>query len=415
MTRLTSSGSTAIGHTAGGSVWVWRRATPVAMNRVVSLALVALVLVAGVSGPAAAQGAPAAKPAAAKKLTKAEEEAARAAAAADEEAKKKAAEEEARAKADADAKAAVDAAAKATAAEDDAAAAEAKKAKEKALAARGLDARIRALADALAIPLKRLPGDHRDQRFAVVPFENAGAEASEKSLGLVVSDLVTTDLARDHRLGLVERSQLSKLMDEQALQQSGAIDDAQAVALGKLSGARGLIVGRVADAGEEFIVSARAIDGETGAVLVAEDVKLPKAELVAFSANAVVLRSRSGAMFRSMVVPGWGQSYNDQTMKGVIMGSATGGLAVATVVTGAVGVYTGFVAYPAAGITDDIAKKPAEDRPAAVAAVRDAANAELTAAGVLAGITIAAWGLTVADAWLSGVDTESLDAALAKN
>jgi hypothetical protein len=204
-------------------------------------------------------------------------------------------------------------------------------------------------------------------------------------------------------------------MDELALQQSGAVDDKQALELGKMSGARGLIIGRVADAGEEFVVSARAIDGETGAVLVAEDMKLPKAELVAFSANAVVLRSRSGAAFRSLVVPGWGQSYNDQTVKGVIFGGATGGLALATVVVGGLGVYTGFVQYPNAGITDDIAKLPAEDRPQAVESVRAAANAELTAAGVLAGVTVAAWAVNVADAWLSGVDTESLDAALARN
>lgn len=381
------------------------------MIRIASLAVAALL----VAGSAQAQGTPA-KPAAGVKKPSKEEEAK--AAAAEEEAKKKAEADAAAAKAKADedaaAKAKADAAA-ATAAEEAAANAEAQKAKSNALAARGLDARIRALADALAIPLKRLPGDHRDQRFAVLPFENAGAEAAEKSLGLVVSDLVTTDLARDHRLGLVERSQIGKLMDELALQQSGAVDDKQALELGKMTGARGLIIGRVADAGEEFVVSARAVDGESGAVLVAEDIKLPKSELVAFSANAVVLRSRGGAAFRSMVVPGWGQTYNDQTVKGVLLGTATGGLAVATVVTGGLGLYTGFIQYPNAGKNDEIAKLAPEDKPGAVEGVRNAANAELTAAAVLAGITAAAWAVNVADAWLSGVDTESLDAALAKN
>ena len=159
----------------------------------------------------------------------------------------------------------------------------------------------------------------------------------------------------------------------------------------------------------------RAVDGETGAILVATDIHLPKAELVAFSANAVVLRSRSGAMFRSVVVPGWGQAYNDQTVKGYIFGGATGGLAAATLITGALGVYTGFVEYPQAAITGEGAKLPAEDRPKFVEDIRLRANAELTAAAVLAGVTATAWGITIADAWLSGVDTESLDAALAKN
>lgn len=385
----------------------------------VSLLALAVTLGAGFGSVEAAAQAPpkpaaAAKPA--KKPTKADEEAAAKAA---EDARVKA-EADARAadaakKADDDARAAADAAARASA-DEDAAAAEQKKARDAALQARGLDARMRALADALAIPLKRLPGDHRDQRFAVLPFENVGQEAQDKSLGLVVSDLVVTDLARDHRLGLVERSQVGKLMDEMALQQSGAVDDAQALQLGKLAGARGLIVGRVADAGEEFIVSARAVDGETGAVLAAEDVKLPKAELVAFSANAVVLRSRSGAMFRSVVVPGWGQTYNDETVKGVLFGATTGGLALATAVVGGLGLYTGFVAYPAAGEVDDAGQKLLpEDRPAYVEGLRLRANAELTAAAVLAGVTATVWAVNVADAYLSGVDTESLDAALAKN
>ncbi len=318
------------------------------------------------------------------------------------------------AEAEAQQKADADAAAKTNADEAALGAAESR-AKDAALSARGLDARMRALADALAIPLKRLPGDHRDQRFAVVPFENVGEEAALKSLGLVVSDLVVTDLARDHRLGLVERGQISKLMDELALQQSGAVDDSQALQLGKLSGARGLVVGRVADAGDDFIVSARAVDAETGTVLVATDIHLPKAELVAFSANAVVLRSRSGAMFRSLVAPGWGQAYNDQPVKGYLFGAATGGLAAATLITGTLGLYTGFIEYPQAGVSGDGAKLAAEDRPQFVEDVRTRANTELTAAAVLAGITAAAWAVAVADAWLSGVDTESLDAALAKN
>jgi TolB-like protein len=376
--------------------------------------LISALLAASVAPTAALAQA---KPAAAKKASKEDEAAAAAAAAAAaEEAKKKADADAAAAAAADEAKKQAEAEASAKAAAD-AAAAEQTKAREAALAARGLDARIRALADSLAIPLKRLPGDHRDQRFAVVTFEAVGQEAIDRSLGVVVTDLVVTDLARDHRLGLVERAQLNKIMDEMALQQSGAVDDKQAVEIGKLSGARALILGRVADAGEDFIVSARAVDAESGTVLVAEDVKVPKAELVAFSANAVVLRSRSGAMFRSVVVPGWGQSYNNQTTKGYIFGAVTGGLVLATAVTGGVGAYTALSVYPSAcGDADATCKDLAQaDRPDYVSGIRQNANNTLTAAAVLAGVTAGVWAINVADAWLSGVDTESLDAALAKN
>lgn len=359
---------------------------------------------------------PAAKAApakAVKKPTKAEEEAAAAAAAA--EAERVAAEaraKEAAAAAAADADKAAAAAAAAAAAED------ARAQQARATAAReatGLDARMRVLAEGLAVALKRLPGDHREQRFAVVPFENVGDEAQQKSLGLVVSDLVVTDLARDHRLPMIERAQLGAVMNELALQQSGAVDDAKALQVGKLAGARALVVGRVSDGGDVFVVSARAVDAETGAVIVAEDVKLPKAELVAFSANAVVLKSKSGAMFRSVVLPGWGQSYNGDDAKGFVLGALTIGLGVSTVVAGGLGVYNGFIDYPTAHLREPAKSLSAAEKGAYIEGLRTNADAQLTAAAVLAGATAVAWVVTVADAYVSGVDVESLDAAMAKN
>jgi len=59
----------------------------------------------------------------------------------------------------------------------------------------------------------------------VLPFEEVGAEAQDKHLGAVVGDLVVTNLARDHHLPLVERAALAKILDEQALGQSGAVAD----------------------------------------------------------------------------------------------------------------------------------------------------------------------------------------------
>jgi TolB-like protein len=349
----------------------------------------------------------------AKPPTKAEVEAAKKA---EEEAAAKAAEAEAARKA-AEELAAKEAAAKAA---DDAAkqaALDQKKAEEAALSARGLDARLRALSDLVALPLKRLPGDHRDQRFAVVPFEAVGAEAQDKQLGLVVSDVVVTNLARDHRLPLVERAALAKILDEQALGQTGALADGQAAAVGKVAGARALIVGQVADAGAGFRVSVRAIDIETGGIVdgTAREATIPKEEMIAFSANAVVLRSKSGAMFRSVVLPGWGQVYNDEPVKAGVVGATTGTLAAATITTAAIGGYMRFVLYDQIGFRDEDKDLSPEAKGAAAAQTRVVGEGNLVAAGILGGLTAAAWGFGILDAYLSGTDVESLDAALARN
>lgn len=147
-------------------------------------------------------------------------------------------------------------------------------------------------------------------------------------------------------------------------------------------------------------------------MLAAEEARLPKAELVAFSADAVVLKSRSGAAFRSLVVPGWGQAYNGDVVTGLLVGTAVGGLAVATAATAGVSLCQGYVVYPAIEQTAD--RNAAQTAELAVS-TRERANTLLTAAAVLGGATVVAWGANVVEAWVSGVDVESLDAALAKD
>lgn len=282
---------------------------------------------------------------------------------------------------------------------------------------RGLEARLRVLSDQLAIALKRLPGDHRDQRFALVPFASVGDQAQQRSLGLVVSDALLTALARDHRLPMVERAALGKILDEQALGQSGALDDGQAAVVGKLAGARALVVGSVAGAGDAFLVTVRALDIESGAVIdgSAATAELPQAELVALSADAVVLRSKAGAMFRSIVLPGWGQLYNDEPVKAAVVGGGVGTLAALGATAAAVGSWLRFSLYPTIGSRDEDKELTAAELQARVVEVRGMGEGTLIAAGVLGGLTAAAWGGGVVDAYLSGTDVESLDAALAGN
>jgi TolB-like protein len=252
--------------------------------------------------------------------------------------------------------------------------------------------------------MKRLPGDDRDQRFAVMPFSEVGTEAQERQLGLVVTDLIATSLVRDHRLELVERAALAKVLNEQALGQTGVIDETQAASVGKIAGARALVVGQVADAIDNFQVTLRVLDSEDARVLVAQSLSLPKAELMAFSADAVVLRSKSGAMFRSLVAPGWGQAYNDEPTKALVLGGTTATLAVATAATTATALVTYFGVYQAIGSRpEDAGRTPSELK----VLTRDTlalANGTLTAAAVVGGLAVVSWGVTVVDAYLSGPD-----------
>jgi hypothetical protein len=135
----------------------------------------------------------------------------------------------------------------------------------------------------------------------------------------------------------------------------------------------------------------------------------------------------SGAMFRSLVLPGWGQAYNDEPVKAVVFGATTGTLAVATIATIGLASFTGFLVYPRIGLKRDAdagdffdatfvprGETPADAQRLAVQ-TRDLGNLEFAVGAGFAGLAITAWAIGALDAYVSGVDVESLDAALAKN
>lgn len=185
-----------------------------------------------------------------------------------------------------------------------------------------LQAQLRRLADQLARGLGLLEGDARYQTFAVLPFSEIGVTTHDKELGLLVSSEVATVLNRDHGLILVERSQLDKVIAELSLGQSGLVDPAKSAEVGKLAGAKALIMGTVSEAGDRYLVNAKVVSTGEGRVLLTENTALPAGDLVALSSEAVVLRTRGGALYRSLLLPGWGQLYNRQPIKGAAIAGA---------------------------------------------------------------------------------------------
>ncbi len=188
--------------------------------------------------------------------------------------------------------------------------------------ARSLQAELRRLSDLLAKGVDELPGEARYQRFAVMTFEEVGQNTKDKQLGTLIAAELTTLLHRDHGLMMVERSQLAQVLSELSLGQTGLTDEKTSVEVGKLTGAQALIVGNVSEAGDRYLVDARVVSVLDAQVVYAAQAQLPAADLVALSSEAVVLRTRGGAVYRSLLLPGWGQLYNRQGEKGAVFAGA---------------------------------------------------------------------------------------------
>ena len=87
-----------------------------------------------------------------------------------------------------------------------------------------------------------------------------------KDLGAQFASSLGAYLSQEEDLLMVERAELDKLLSEQELGRSGLVDPGTAATVGRLSGAKVLVTGRVFVAGDEFLVVSKVIGTETGRV-----------------------------------------------------------------------------------------------------------------------------------------------------
>jgi curli biogenesis system outer membrane secretion channel CsgG len=124
------------------------------------------------------------------------------------------------------------------------------------------------------------------RRIGVVDFENKTTYGANR-LGTSASDILITELAKSGKFIVVERDKMDKLMAEQKLGMSGAIDPNTAARVGKILGLNAIVTGSISQFGEETegseylitqsksqvvkcTVDIRVVDAETGQVLYAD-------------------------------------------------------------------------------------------------------------------------------------------------
>jgi curli biogenesis system outer membrane secretion channel CsgG len=123
-------------------------------------------------------------------------------------------------------------------------------------------------------------------KIAVIDFTNKSDFGDEK-LGLAGADILTTELFKTGSFLVVERDQIKKVFQEQAMGMSGAVDPTTATQAGKLLGVSAIIVGSISQFGiqvkdqdyllvkqrimkAEATVEVRVIDVTTGVILYAD-------------------------------------------------------------------------------------------------------------------------------------------------
>ena len=153
---------------------------------------------------------------------------------------------------------------------------------------------------------------------AVLPFETTGGRSEARDLGEAAAILLNQVLTTEKGVTVVERSRLKEILEEVSLSLTGLISEE--IKVGELLKADYLIAGAVADLSARFLLAARLVEVKSGTVVSSSSIEIPAVHFMSVSQNLVqVKRYPMTAAFRSMILPGWGQFYNEQPGKGTFV------------------------------------------------------------------------------------------------
>lgn len=103
-------------------------------------------------------------------------------------------------------------------------------------------------------------------RVMILPFRNLSRLPEDEWLGDSFAESLTMGLLKVEALQLIERAQIGAVLKEQQFGQSAYVDEASAPKIGKLLGAKVVVIGSYQKVGEQLQANVRFVDVETGKI-----------------------------------------------------------------------------------------------------------------------------------------------------
>jgi TolB-like protein len=103
--------------------------------------------------------------------------------------------------------------------------------------------------------------------LAILLFDYTGKDDGLAPLREGLAQMLISDFSAGGQVRVVERARLKALLEEQKLGQSGQVDPASAARVGKLLGARFLVLGSFFDLKNVLRIDARVVEVETGRIV----------------------------------------------------------------------------------------------------------------------------------------------------
>ncbi len=175
---------------------------------------------------------------------------------------------------------------------------------------KGIDSLCNSLVSSLAPDILKA-------RIAVVPFSSE-VEGTSSSCGLSVAEYMVVFLQKRGCTSLVERAEFKKVAQEIGLSQTGLVEEKSVLNVGKILSAEYILTGSVLKTFGRYSITARLIKTETSAIVSSAAVSVPCMDLDAYTKELLGERQQvHSVVFRSVLLPGWGQLYAGYKKRGV--------------------------------------------------------------------------------------------------
>jgi len=116
--------------------------------------------------------------------------------------------------------------------------------------------------------------------IAVLPFNNGGSYGQGKedfdALERGIAGMMISELSQNPAARVVERQEIQRLVDEQNLGAQGRVDPQTAAKVGKLVGARYVVLGTFVDFYGDFRVDVRLVNTETSEIVKTESERMQR-------------------------------------------------------------------------------------------------------------------------------------------
>ncbi len=176
--------------------------------------------------------------------------------------------------------------------------------------------RVRAVMTVLSLVPVLLGAQQRNQDtrpgIAVLPFNNGGSYGQGKddfdALERGIAGMMISELSQNPAARIVERQEVQRLIDEQNLGAQGRVDPQTAAKVGKLVGARYVVLGTFIDFYGDFRVDVRLVNTETSEIVKTESERMQRDHMFD------IIRNIAARLMKDANLPALQRQASDQRM-----------------------------------------------------------------------------------------------------